>query len=70
MDVLAFEVSAAGSLGVAVLRVAHDRRPWRCWWRSSGVGYVTEDGVQDRVPLADAWVVRFAFRGVCTVSLR
>ena len=29
-----------------------------------GVGYVTEDGVQDRVPLADAWVVRSHSEGL------
>jgi hypothetical protein len=32
-----------------------------CDWLVDGfvVGYVTEDGTQQRVPLTDAWAVRF-----------
>ena len=46
-----------------MLSVAHDREAIALLVKIFGVGYVTEDGMQDRVPLGDAWAVRFAFRG-------
>jgi hypothetical protein len=53
VDVSAFEVSAAGSLGVAVLRVVHDRESVALVVEVFGGRVCHRGRVQDRVPLAD-----------------